>query len=152
MERRHHPSEIYCGLFIIFFNRNWSQCDGIWFINLHICFFFFVSFISDAPKSQCSSLSDGESFECFGESESTDNNKNGEGGVGVGEIVIGGRGQLASNMSSRLSQSMMSNGNGINQQPLSPMTSDSSGGDPELSINSSNGNNGYGAIVVGYLQ
>ncbi|KAJ6645321.1 hypothetical protein Bhyg_00526, partial [Pseudolycoriella hygida] len=37
--------------------------------------FFFVSNGQDAPKSQCSSLSDGESFEGFGE------NYNQEGGI-----------------------------------------------------------------------
>lgn len=52
---------------------NWNSflaCDGIEYFN------FFVEFIVlDAPKSQCSSLSDGESFEGFGE------NYNQEGGI-----------------------------------------------------------------------
>lgn len=91
---------------------------------------------ADAPKSQCSSLDGGESsFECYGESEATDN-KN-----GVGEEEALERGCVQVTNMSRLSQSMMG-GNGINQQQLSPLTSDSSGGDPELSINSSNGNAG----------
>lgn len=32
---------------------------------------------TDAPKSQCSSLSDGESFECFGENDTPDHSNNG---------------------------------------------------------------------------
>lgn len=94
--------------------------------------------LADAPKSQCSSLSDGESFEGFGESEPTENKKYGNtAGGGIEGVPV------ADNMSRLSSQSMMGGGggNGVNQQ-LSPLTSDSSSGDPELSINSSNGNNG----------
>lgn len=103
-----------------------------------------ISFI-DAQKSQCSSLSDGESFECYGESELVVDNNNASSVSGEGVIVGGGVLQVTTtnnhnnNSMSRLAQSSMTmNGNG---QPLSPtMTSDSSGGDPELSMNNSSTN------------
>lgn len=46
----------------------------IWWINLTVHLTLYYLFL-DAPKSQCSSLSDGESFEGFGE------NYNQEGGI-----------------------------------------------------------------------
>lgn len=106
-------------------------------------------FVADAPKS-CSSLSDGESFECYGESELADNNTIGGGSDGI-------RHQLhAGNSLSRLSvsQSMMSGGSQLSPVSIgnggvggggdggNNSSSSSTGGDPELSSSNNNANNG----------
>lgn len=106
----------------------------------------FFLLLVDAQKSQFSSLSDGESFECYGESESADTNSEGllgVGGAAEAQSVNTSSGSSNNSMSRLSSQSMMAtsnggggggNGGGMNQ--LSPVaSSDSSAGDPELSIN-----------------
>lgn len=106
---------------------------------------FSINSFIDAQKSQCSSLSDGESFECYGMSELVDNNGNGIAGEEEEEVPV-------ANPLNRLSHSSMMTeggrgaGNGMINQ-LSPVTSDSSSGDPELSINNSS-NNGWVYTVL----